>query len=315
MTRLGVLVNPASGRGLGAKAGPVVIATLRSSGYEVVDLTAPDALSARTRAAAFLLEGGADALIAVGGDGVVNLAVNAVLTHAPAVPIGLVAAGTGNDTARMLELPLRDHAAATTHLIAALGREPRVIDVGVITPGLAAQAEGSATRRYFVTIASVGVDAAVVARTGRLRWPKGPARYVLGLLIELVHFRGFDTTISVDGVDVAGAGTIAAVANSSSFGGGMHIAPQASWTDGLFHVITAPTVARRTLLQVFPRVYKGTHVEHPVVTVTTGREVVLDSSGRPGRKAPAPLAHADGEPVGPVPLTLRVQPGALRVLA
>lgn len=89
MTRLGVLVNPASGRGLGAKAGPVVIAALRSAGHEVVDLTAPDVVSARARTATFLLEGGVDALIAVGGDGVVNLASNAVLTHAPAVPIGL----------------------------------------------------------------------------------------------------------------------------------------------------------------------------------------------------------------------------------
>ena len=315
MSRLGVLVNPASGRGAGAKAGPVVIAALRAAGYDVVDLTAPDVSSARTRTAALLVEGNVTALIAVGGDGVVNLAANAVLTHAPDVPIGLVAAGTGNDTARMLNLPLGDYVAGAAHIVAALTRDHQVIDVGVITAGGADQADEAVSRRYFVTIASVGVDAAVVERTGRLRWPKGPARYVLALILELVHFRGFDTTVVVDGVDISGAGTIAAVANSSSFGGGMRIAPAASWTDGLFHVITAPTVARRTLLQVFPRVYKGTHIEHPVVSVTTGREVVLNSRPGSGREAPVPLAHADGEPVGPVPLTLRVQPGALRVLA
>lgn len=350
MTRIGLLVNPAAGRGRAGTAGPIVLAELRAAGHDVVDLTEPDVTSARRRAAAFLHDLPADApaaLVGVGGDGVANLAVNAILTHAPHVPFGLVPAGTGNDTARSLRLPLRDPVAAVARLLGALTRDPRRIDVGEITavrdgdapvaPGDDPDDGAPVTRRYFVNVVSAGIDAAVNARANRIGWPKGPSRYVVALAAELVGFRGFDVRVVADGRDLGPAGTLVAVANSRSIGGGMAIAPDADWSDGLFDVVTAPTIPRRTLVRIFPRVYGGTHVTHPVVSVVRAREVLLlpgsggdGRSGRSGRStgstgstgsagrraaAPAPLVHADGEPVGDVPLRLRLVAEALRVLA
>ncbi|PWD49713.1 diacylglycerol kinase [Serinibacter arcticus] len=322
MSRIGLVVNPAAGRGRAAAAGPVVADQLRAAGHDVVDLTTPDVTSARARTAAFLQAPGADALVGVGGDGVVNLAVNAILTHAPHVPLGLVAAGTGNDTARSLGLDLRDPVTGVAHVVAALTRPPRRLDVGEITTLRqdATAADGDATpdgvRRFFLNVLSAGIDAAVNGRANRISRPRGPARYVIALAAELAAFRGFDVRVVADGVDLGDAGTLLAVANSRSIGGGMQIAPDASWTDGQFDVVTARTIPRRTLLRVFPRVYGGTHLSHPAVSVTRASEVhLLPGPGTERRLAPPPLVHADGEPVGRVPLRLRVVPGALAVLA
>ncbi|TGO04677.1 diacylglycerol/lipid kinase family protein [Serinibacter arcticus] len=343
MTRIGLLVNPAAGRGRAATAGPIALAELRAAGHDVVDLTEPDVTSARRRAAAFLREQPADAarerrgpstvLVGVGGDGVANLAVNAILAHAPHVAFGLVPAGTGNDTARSLGLPRGDPVAAVARLLGALTREPRRVDVGEITavrpsddpvaPGEEPGDGEPVARRYFVNVLSAGIDAAVNGRANRIGWPKGSSRYVVALAAELVGFHGFDVRVVADGRDLGPAGTLVAVANSRSIGGGMAIAPDADWSDGLFDVVTAPTMPRRTLLHLFPRVYGGTHVTHPVVQVVRAREVLLlpggtDLTGRTDRRrgpAPAPLVHADGEPVGDVPLRLRLVAEALRVLA
>lgn len=326
MTRIGLVVKPAAGRGRAAEAGPMVLEQLVAAGHDVVDLTAHDLASARARTTAFLGQPGAEVLIGVGGDGVANLAVNAILTHAPRVSLGLVAAGTGNDTARSLGLDVHDPVAGVAHVIAALTRPRRRIDVGEITVAAAAGdgdlADTSAEpatpegRRFFVNVAGAGIDAAVNAPANRISWPRGPARYVLALGIELASFRGFDVRIVADGVDVGDAGTLLAVANSRYIGGGMKIAPDASWEDGLFDVVTARTVPRRTLTRVFPRVYAGTHLSHPAVSVVRAREVLLlPGDGANPRLARPPVVHADGEPVGAMPLRLRVVPGALRVLA
>ncbi|GMA31273.1 diacylglycerol/lipid kinase family protein [Litorihabitans aurantiacus] len=309
MTRIGLLVNPTAGRGRAAGVGRVALEQLRAAGHDVVDLTASDGGAAAGSAREFLLGGGTGddlALVAVGGDGVVNLAANAILAHAPHVPLGLVPAGTGDDTARALGLPRRDPVAAVARLLAALARPPQVVDVGVV--GRAGEGgDGDAEdggvapphRRYFVGVLSAGIDAAVNARANRLRWPRGPLRYVVALAVELAGFRGFAIRVVADGADAGGAGTLVAVANTRSIGGGMRIAPDASWTDGLLEVVTARTIPRRTLAVIFPRVYAGTHVGHPVVQVTRASEVLLlrgeststgAGTGRAGgrRRPPAP---------------------------
>jgi diacylglycerol kinase family enzyme len=98
-----------------------------------------------------------------------------------------------------------------------------------------------------------------------------------------------------------------AVANSGLYGGGMKIAPDAELDDGLFDVVTIADMPRGKFLALFPRVFKGTHVGVPEVTVRRARAVRI-TTNRPF------VLYGDGDPIGQTPVTVRTVPHALRVI-
>jgi diacylglycerol kinase (ATP) len=100
---------------------------------------------------------------------------------------------------------------------------------------------------------------------------------------------------------------LVAVANGPSYGGGMRVAPDAVLDDGLLDLMVVEPLSRARFLSIFPRVYAGTHVRDPRVSVRRGRRVTVD--------APGIVAYADGERIGALPLTCEVVPGTLVVLA
>jgi diacylglycerol kinase (ATP) len=289
-----LLVNPAAGRGRGAHAAGPAARELRAAGLSVrvlLGADAPDALDRARRAVA----AGTGALIAVGGDGMVSLALRAVA--GTATPLGVIAVGTGNDFARTLGLPLRDPArAARAAARALLTGPPRVIDLG------------RAGGRWFGTVLASGFDARVNDRGNRLARPRGRLRYDLALVAELAALRPLPYRIGLDGRPPAELeATLVAVGNGPSYGGGMRICAGARTDDGLLDVTVVAACSRATLLRVFPRVYSGAHLSRPEVTVHRVRTVTLE--------CPETGAYADGEPLGPLPVTAEAVPGALRVLA
>jgi diacylglycerol kinase (ATP) len=249
---------------------------------------------------------GIDALVVVGGDGMVHLGVNLMaLTN---LPLGIVAEGTGNDISRGLGLPIRDVGAAVDMIDTEMTRGGRTIDAVRVT-----DLTHLGMVEWYVGVLSAGFDAAVNATTNRLRWPSGSARYVRALLKELGGLAPFGYRIDVDGEVFEFPGTLVSVANGVAIGGGMLIAPHAQFDDGLADVIMAQALSRRALLGVFPKVYKGAHLSHPALSMVRGQVVTLEAV--PGLGVPPPAAYADGEPLGPLPLRCEVVPGALRVLA
>jgi diacylglycerol kinase family enzyme len=112
---------------------------------------------------------------------------------------------------------------------------------------------------------------------------------------------------SVDGSALDLRGWSVAVANSGVYGGGMHLAPDASMHDGELDVVTSSETGRLTFLKALPKVFKGTHVDEPTVDVRRAKVVEL-SADRPFR------VFADGDPVGTLPCTVTVRAGAVRVL-
>jgi diacylglycerol kinase (ATP) len=140
-----------------------------------------------------------------------------------------------------------------------------------------------------------------------MRWPSGKVKYDLAILAELAAFKPIPYRITLDdGEPLEVEATLVAVGNGPSYGGGMRICHGADMDDGLFDVTVVGECSRATLLRVFPRVYKGTHLSHPVVTTHRARSVRLE--------APDVTGYADGEPLGPLPLTARVEPRAVRLL-
>ncbi|MET9498369.1 diacylglycerol kinase [Streptomyces sp. NPDC006552] len=291
-----LFVNPTAGRGRGAGAAQPAASALRAAGFSVRTVIGEDAADALVRARA-AVDAGTGALVAVGGDGLVNLALQAVAgTH---TPLGVVAVGTGNDFARSLGLPVREPAAAGALVARALkGGLLRAIDLGRIGD------------HWFATVLASGFDSRVNDRGNRMRLPLGRFKYDLAIVAELAAFEPVPFRLTLDDGSVREiAATLVAVGNGTSYGGGMRICADADMSDGLFDVTVVGECSRRTLLRVFPRVYKGTHLTHPVVSTYRAARVELATEGAGGV-----TGYADGEPVGALPLVARCVPGAVRVL-
>jgi diacylglycerol kinase (ATP) len=294
LPRVGLLTNPTAGRGRGAAYGVRAAAALRAAGHQVVDLSGPDAATAAETAREALDAAAVDVLTVVGGDGMVHLGAN--LCARRPTPMAVVAAGTGNDNARELGLPLRDPVAAAA-LVTAGGT--RAVDLGRCVT-----ARGGT--RWWIGVLGGGFDSVVNERAARMRWPRGPMRYNVAVARELPVFRPIPYHVTVDGEEIVTEAMLVAVANGPAFGGGMRVAPDASYDDGLLDVVILHRVSRAEFVRVFPRVFKGTHVTHPQVQLLRGRHVRLE--------APGIVTQADGERFEPLPLDLEVVPGALTVV-
>lgn len=294
LRRLIVAVNAAASFGRHRAVGPAVAERLIVEGYDVTIVREANfELLRRETEQAFAK--GTDALIVVGGDGMVSLAVN--LVAGTGVPIGIVPTGTGNDLARGLGLRFDDPATATEELVAALERPPRSIDVGAIRHG--------AHRTLFACVVSAGFDAVVNERANRMTRPRGPSRYTIALIRELATFRPRRYTITIDGVRREQRAMLVSVANNSSFGGGMRIVPHADLSDGMLDVFIVHPLSRAGLIAVFPKVFAGEHTDHPAVEFVRARNVVIDADDI--------VAYADGERIGALPVEVEVVPGAVSV--
>ena len=292
-----VAINPSASFGQRSGVGFLAAELLEEAGFEVTALMGRnyDELDTFVREA---IRPNTKALIVVGGDGMVHLATQ--ICRETGVALGVIPSGTGNDFARHLGLPIASPEAAVGHLVQALAGEPRSVDVGVSTG-----TDGFI--RGFACVFSGGFDAIVNERANSLRFPKGRHRYTLALLIELAKLRPLSYTLTIDGVEETGKYLLVAIANTQSFGGGMKVTPQASVTDGLLDVFTLAPLSRLAFLRIYPRVFSGTHVSDPRVSIRRATTVTLDS--------PGVVAYADGERLAALPLSVGLEPGKLRVFA
>ncbi|MBK4346270.1 YegS/Rv2252/BmrU family lipid kinase [Lacisediminihabitans changchengi] len=295
--RVFVAINPTASFGKGSKVGPAVVAALLTAGHDVTRLEEPSyaELIASAKAA---IATGPDALIVVGGDGMVNLGTN--LVAGTDVPLGIVPSGTGNDMARALGIPHENSAGAIDLLLKQLQLPARTIDAGLIH-----RSDGGET--WYACMVSAGFDAVVNERANRMTWPKGPMRYNLALLYELIGLKPIRYTLTFDGEVTEVEGMMISVGNGVSLGGGMLVTPDAEVDDGLLDVLVVGRLTRLQFLRIFPRVFRGEHLTDPRVTVRRVKRVTIAAEGV--------AAYGDGERVGPLPVTIEVRPGALKVLA
>jgi diacylglycerol kinase (ATP) len=294
--RIVLAANPAAAGGKAAAAIEPISKRLVQAGYEVVVCRGNSAeelvaglhqeLSSQPRA-----------VVAVGGDGTVNLVLNVLAPHF-SIPLGVIPVGTGNDIAQSWGISA-DRDDALDCLLAALQGTPRLVDVAQSTHG--------ELTRYFAAVYSAGFDAIVNERANRMRFPKGPSRYTLALLRELASLRPRRYRLSIDGSSRDVEALLIAVANGPSFGGGMQVVPDASITDGQLDVFIVHPLPIVRFLSLFPKVFSGGHVGHPAVEIVHAHEVHLDVDEVVG--------YADGERQGELPVTIIPVTGALSVLA
>jgi diacylglycerol kinase (ATP) len=256
----------------------------------------------------------ADVILLFGGDGTVHRHLSQLVKLG--LPVLVVPAGSGNDFARALGLSgVRDSLAAWRHFCA--GQDNlRAIDLGVITPvdvagGAPAPHESC---RYFGSVAGVGLDGEVARRANGLpRWLRGHGGYALTLVPTLFRFAALPMKIFA--LDESTGWTtrsdqptiLAAFANTSTYGGGMKIAPRARMDDGQLDVCVIGGIDPFKLACLFPTVYFGRHLGI--------RGVEYFQSARLRLETEAPLdVYADGEYVCRTPVEVGVERGALRVI-
>jgi diacylglycerol kinase family enzyme len=246
----------------------------------------------------------ADIILVFGGDGTVHRHLNQLVMLG--VPVLIVPAGSGNDFARALGLRrVRDSLVAWRRFCARRDNV-RAIDLGVI------RSQGSA--RYFCSVAGVGLDGEVARRANALpRWLRGHGGYALTLAPTLFLFGAFPMKILT--AEKAGGWNLrsdqptllAAFANTSTYGGGMKIAPHAKMDDGQLDVCVIGGVDPFKLVCMFPTVYFGRHLSI--------REVTYFQEPRARVETETPVdVYADGEFVCRTPVEIGIAPGALKVV-
>ncbi|MGI9157598.1 MAG: diacylglycerol kinase [Marmoricola sp.] len=303
---LALLTNPAAGKGKGTRTAGMALPRLREAGYAVRDLAGRSADEALDLARQCVADG-VESLVVCGGDGMVHLGVQAVA--GTQTRLGIIPAGTGNDVARYLDIPRRDPQRAADVVI---GSRERTIDLARVGPSSGVPPEAGAQRApswggaYFVTVLAAGFDAIVSERANQMTWPRGQLRYNLATVAELHALKPIPYVLGLDGEEIRLEATLVAVGNGPSFGGGLRICEGAVLDDGLLDVVVIKPLGKLELLRTYPKLFRGTHVHHPQYQHYRVREVSL--------AAPGIVAYADGERIGPLPLTVRAVPGALRVL-
>lgn len=212
------------------------------------------------------------------------------------VPLGVIAAGTGNGIARELGLPVRDAAASVQRILSGSLRQ---VDAARRTTATGEQVVPRGARHGLRRGGQQARQPADLAQ--------GPMRYNLAILRELPVFRAIPYTLVLDGERIDTEAMLVAVGGGPAYGGGMRVTPDASFDDGLLDVLILRKISTFEFLRVFPRVFKGTHVSHHAVQIRRARTVSLEAKGI--------VSYADGERFAPLPMSMEVVSGALTVLA
>lgn len=228
--------------------------------------------------------------VVISGDGLVG-AIGGAMAGAE-TPLGIIPGGRGNDLARVLGIP-DDPLAAVAVLCAG---ESRRIDVG------------EANGKRFLGIVSVGFDSECNRLANEVTIVRSNLVYVYSLFRILLTWKPARFTIRSESERIRTSGYSISVANNSTFGGGMRIAPEAELDDGLLDVITVGEVGKLRFVANLRKVFNGTHVDDEQVHMFRASRVEITAS------RPFPV-YADGEHLTELPVSVRVLPRALSVLA
>lgn len=245
---------------------------------------------------------GYETIISVGGDGTINEIANGLYKAGgnKDVTLGIVCTGTGSDYARTIGISRRYEEAC----LRIFQPKKLTVDLGVVEY----DNNGNKMERIFVNFAGMGFDAEIVRRTTRnFKALGGKLSYLFGVFTTLVSYRNRKVKLTIDGEEMERE-VCSVMANNGRYGGGgMFTAPDADLADGLLDLLIIGDIGKVDLLRSLPRVYKGTHLTHPKVTMKKAREIEIKSTHSLN-------LQADGELLGELPARFRILPSALNII-
>ena len=285
MIKVSLLVNPLAGKGKAISIAEELKDLLNELGAEV-NLLIPENRSKVVEVATDSVNSGIDRLVTVGGDGLINQAVNVLA--GTGTTLGVIPVGTGNDFAKSLGLDSGGLFEQAQKVLSP------AVEVDLI----------KCDSTFVATSTICGFPAAVNLRANALRFPKGSSSYTFATLMELPVMSPTFYKLKLDNENLEIKAAAVVVANSAYFGGGMKICPDASTSDGLLDICIIGDVGKFDLLRSFLKVRTGDHVDHPKVSIYKASEIEIVGTG---------IIRGDGEQLGELPTKIVVQRGAINV--
>jgi len=301
-TKAAVIVNPASANGATFKRWPEIASFFENERQEFVYSFTEGPDHATILARKYLHEG-YDLVVSVGGDGTANEVVNGFFENGKPISrgatYGYISTGTGGDLGRTIGSS-KVMAEAVKNIVNGTQRR---VDLGKVSY---ISNSGEDEVRYFINVAGLGIDGDIVDRVNRTsKFFGGFLSFLWGTLVSVVFYRNKKMEISVDGKLICDEPvTTVVVGNGCYFGGGMKALPNAVMDDGYFDIVILHNLSKLNLLATLPKVYSGSHLNHPRITSMRGRIVEVNSTEYA-------LLNLDGEQPGRAPARVEILPGAI----
>jgi YegS/Rv2252/BmrU family lipid kinase len=291
-----LIYNPAAGRGKAGKLLEQVKASLREHDLEFdLYLTSKKGDALQYLQTVELNQ--YDGVIASGGDGTLFEVVNGLLKNqGELIPIGILPVGTGNSTAKELNLETND-----------IDKALALISTGSTKDADVGRFETGGEEYYFINILGLGFVTDVLETANKFKM-LGEAAYTIGVLVKTIFLKPYDLTIEIDDKKISAPNILVEVSNTKYTGGNFLMAPTASITDGYLDINILHKLNRRRLLSIFPKLFKGTHIHEPEIEYLQGRKISISCN-------PTKKISPDGELLGNTPITIECLPEKIRLYA
>ena len=284
-----VVTNSSSGKGKATLLANEFVALLAEKNYEYKLINESTFEKTSEYLKSEIASGKYTKLVAVGGDGLVNLCLQFVAQKD--ITLGVIPAGTGNDFARAVGV----NGKSTKQIFDLVTtQQPIKLDLGKIT--------SSSGVRWYVQVLSTGFDAVVNSLANKISWPRGKSKYTIATILIISRFKPISYEIEIDGKKMDQKAMLLSIGNGESYGGGMRICPGASNTDGLLDVLLVRPVSRIVLLTIFPKVFKGNHIPHSKIDTYKAKVIKISADT---------ACYADGERVSDLPIEVINEANAL----
>ncbi|HJV47419.1 MAG TPA: diacylglycerol kinase [Bacillota bacterium] len=292
MKRARLIYNPSSGREEFVKKLPEILDMFEQAGYET-SCHATKGPGDATLAAQRAIQRGFDLIIAAGGDGTLYEVVNGMAERKGRPPLGIIPAGTTNDFARAIGLPIRNVQKACEEIINGV---PQPIDIGKIND------------KYFINIAGFGALTDLTYEVpSKLKTILGQLAYYMKGIEKLPFIRPSQVRIETEFRVIEEEIMLFLISNSNSVGGLEKLAPHADLSDGKFDCIIVRKTTLPEFIRIASRVIKGDHIKEPDVIYFQTKRLKATSTANV-------MINLDGELGGELPIDFTALPSHIDVI-